>query len=101
MSSIKPAALAASNIPRAKFDLETTGDVRRVLANTIKAVAHGDMKSPDALTVIKGCEQMNNSLYAEIKYMAMLVALGQQPASLGELPMFGKDYRKRDTEEQS
>ncbi len=75
---------------RIRGTLETTGDVRRALANTIKGVMHGDIKAGDAMTIIKGCEQMNNSLYAEIKYMAMLVTLGQQPAKLGELPMFGK-----------
>jgi hypothetical protein len=75
---------------RVKGTFETTGDVRRALANTIKGVMHGDIKSNDAMTIIKGCEQMNNSLYAEIKYMAMLVTIGQQTAPLGELRMFGK-----------
>jgi hypothetical protein len=90
MKSSKQPVAAASNAPRIRVALETTGDVRRALANTIKAVMNGDIQSNDAMTVIKGCEQMNNSLYAEIKYMAMLVAIGQQPAGLGELPMFGK-----------
>lgn len=81
---------------RIKGALETTGDVRRALANTIKGVMHGDIKAGDAMTIIKGCEQMNNSLYAEIKYMAMLVTLGQQPAKLGELPMFGKSIAEDD-----
>jgi len=69
--------------------LESSGDLRRLMKNIAVGVMRKEMNVSEAAVAIKACEQINVSLYSEIKHAAMLVALGRTAPELGELPLFG------------
>jgi len=73
-----------------KQKLETSGDLRRLIKNIALGIMHGEMKVPEAVIAVKACEQINVSLYSEIKHAALLVQLGRTAPELGEMPLFGR-----------
>lgn len=70
-----------------KQQMGTTGDVRTFLANIALAVIRDEVKVPQAAIAVKACEQINVSLYSEIKLAAMQIAAGKQPVESGALPI--------------
>ena len=71
--------------------METTGDVRAFLANIAVAVAQGDMKVHEAAVAVKACEQINASLYSEIKSAALQQEAGKAAPALGSLSIRNVD----------
>lgn len=71
--------------------LETSGDLRKLMKNIALSVMKGDVRVDEAAVCVKACEQINTSLYSEIKYTALLIQLGRDAPELGHLPLFGKD----------
>jgi len=67
----------------------TTGDLRTFLGNVALAVAQGDMKVEEAVVAVKACEQINASLYSEIKSAAIQITLNKQAPEIGNL-LIGK-----------
>lgn len=68
---------------------ELTGDIRKMAANLLLALVHGEVKAAEAAVGAKLIEQINVSLYSEIKHMALLVQLGREAPELGNLPLYG------------
>lgn len=66
-----------------KQSIETTGDLRRFLGHIAVAVAHGDMKVQEAAVAVKACEQINASLYSEIKAALIAQEAGKSQAQIG------------------
>lgn len=60
------------------------------MKNIAVGVMQGDLRVDAAVICVKACEQINVSLYSEIKHAAMIVALGRSAPELGELPLFGE-----------
>ncbi len=68
-----------------KAAMQTTGDVRKFLAQIALAVIRDEVKVPQAAVAVKACEQINASLYSEIKRAAMQLELGKPAPALGML----------------
>lgn len=68
-----------------KAQMETTGDVRKFLAQIALAVIRDEVKVPQAAVAVKACEQINASLYSEIKRAALQMESNKQSAALGQL----------------
>ena len=65
--------------------METAGEMRRFLAYVVKAAVQKEISVAEAAVAIKGCEQINASLYSEIKMAALQAVAGQVPAKLGSM----------------
>ena len=70
-----------------KQAIMTTGDLRQFLARIAVAVAQSDMKVAEAIVAIKACEQINASLYSEIKSASLALAAGNLAPRLGHMPL--------------
>jgi hypothetical protein len=81
-------------VEHSTFELETSGDLRRLMKNIALGVMHGDMKVEQAAICVKACEQINVSLYSEIKHAALIQQMGREAPELGALPLFGTKNRK-------
>lgn len=66
-------------------EIETTGDVRRMLANALKGTVNGDMDIERADRAWKIGKTINDSLYSETKIAMLKHQLGQEQVALGEL----------------
>jgi hypothetical protein len=75
---------------KTKQGLETTGDLRRFLGHIAVAVAQGDMKVPEAAVAVKACEQINASLYSEIKAALLGQEAGRDAPDIGYLAITDK-----------
>lgn len=79
--------MPSSNVLKTR--METTGDLRSFLANIAVAVSRGDLKLHEAAVAVKACEQINASLYSEIKNAAFQTERGQPAPGIGLLPIRG------------
>jgi hypothetical protein len=70
-------------------ELETSGDLRKLMRNIAVGVMHGELRVDEAAICVKACEQINVSLYSEIKYAALIQQMGREAPELGHLPLFG------------
>lgn len=77
--------MSSAVVPARNRDIQTTGDLRRFLSYIAGAVARGEMKVPEAAVAVKACEQINASLYSEIKSAAMQAEAGAPAPDLGSL----------------
>lgn len=68
-----------------ELKIETTGDVRRILANALKGTVNGDMDVDRADRAWKIGQAINDSLYSEAKIAMLRHQLGETQAPLGEL----------------
>ena len=71
--------------------IETTDDLRKFLSHIAVAVAQGEMKINEAAVAVKACEQINASLYSEIKSAALQAEAGKAAPQLGSLRISGED----------
>jgi isopentenyl phosphate kinase len=96
MPSAKPAVREIDSAPlkQLRDGLQTSGDLRRVMKNVLVGLMHGDMKPDVGAACIKACEQINVSLYSEIKHASILLQMGRQVPELGELPLFGRTHEQ-------
>ena len=74
-----------SLLPKDHRGIETTGELRRFLSYIAGAVSRGEMKVPEAVVAVKACEQINASLYSEIKSAAIQAEAGKVAPPLGTL----------------
>jgi folylpolyglutamate synthase/dihydropteroate synthase len=74
-----------NEVEKIKHQLETTGDVREFLARVALAVIRDEVKVPNAAVAVKACEQINVSLYSEIKRAALQIEAGKTSPVLGKL----------------
>lgn len=67
--------------------LQTAGDLREFLAFTIMGVKNGDIPVDKANVIVKGAEQITNSLYGEIKQQQIQLSAGLPHYKIGQLPL--------------
>src|SRR5262245_19657545 len=92
MPSAKAAtAVVQPALAAVKDKLETSGDLRKLMRNIALGVMHGNMRVDEAAICVKACEQINVSLYSEIKHAALIQQMGRTAPELGNLPLFGSD----------
>jgi len=70
--------------------INTTGDLRKFLCNSISSVANGTMDIAKAKEVTKLAGQVNESFYSEVKVARLQIDLKQTANKLGLLPVAGK-----------
>ena len=71
----------------------TTGNVRDILAASLKQAAKGNLSSVDGKNLIGLANQISNSMSVEIKYANMQTTLGNATDSLGTV-MIGDNTPK-------
>lgn len=70
--------------------INTAGDLRQFLCNSIDSVAIGTLDIAKAREISKLAGQVNESIYAEVKVARMQIDLGKEAGKsfvLGELKM--------------
>jgi hypothetical protein len=67
--------------------INTTGDLRKFLCNSINSVANGTMDIAKAREVTKLAGQVNESFYSEVKVARLQMDLAEEVKKLGSLPM--------------
>ena len=67
----------------------TQGDLRRIVANSLLALARKEISATDVTAMGKGLESINNSLLAEIKVAKMAIELRTQGGELGKVVELG------------
>ena len=70
--------------------INTTGDLRKFLCNSINSVANGTMDIAKAREVTKLAGQVNESFYSEVKVARLQIDLKEEAYKLGSLPVAGK-----------
>jgi|TARA_R100000315_G_scaffold27490_1_gene10699 hypothetical protein len=70
--------------------INTTGDLRKFLCNSISSVANGTMDIAKAREVTKLAGQVNESFYSEVKVARLQIDLKEEADKLGSLPVAGK-----------
>jgi|TARA_R110002153_G_scaffold10667_5_gene42061 hypothetical protein len=70
--------------------INTTGDLRKFLCNSINSVANGTMDIAKAREVTKLAGQVNESFYSEVKVARLQIDLKEESDKLGSLPVAGK-----------
>ena len=71
-------------------EINTTGDLRKFLCNSISSVANGTMDIAKAREVTKLAGQVNESFYSEVKVARLQIDLKEEADKLGSLPVAGK-----------
>ena len=69
--------------------INTTGDLRKFLCNSISSVAKGTMDIAKAREVTKLAGQVNESFYSEVKVARLQIDLKEESDKLGSLPVAG------------
>lgn len=67
----------------------TQGDLRRIVANSLLALARKEISATDVTAMGKGLDSINNSLLAEIKVAKMAIELRTQGGELGKVVELG------------
>jgi len=67
--------------------IKTAGELRDFLINMMIGVKDGHQEVESARTIVKIAGQINESLYAEIKYAKMHLDAGKEAAALGTLQL--------------
>lgn len=73
-----------------RSQVESTQDLRKLIANVMLGVRDGTVDVSHAAVIIKGGEVINDSLYSEIKAMSILTQMGKEAPELGQLPLTSK-----------
>lgn len=70
--------------------LETTGDVRRLIATALMAKLRGELSDATMLSIAKGADSMANVLSSEVKAARAQVELRDKGASFGQVVHLGQ-----------
>lgn len=70
--------------------VETQGDLRRIVANSLLALARKEISAADVEAMAKGLDSISNSLNAEIKVAKTSIELREKGASLGTVTHLGR-----------
>jgi hypothetical protein len=68
----------------------TQGDLRRIVANSLLALARKEISATDVEAMAKGLDSISNSLNAEIKVAKTAVELREKGAQLGQVVQLGQ-----------
>ncbi len=67
--------------------INTAGDLRKFLCNSINSVANGTMDISKAREVTKLAGQVNESFYSEVKVARLQMDMEKEVNKLGSLPV--------------
>ena len=84
---------AAKTLVESVADMEqvtTQGDLRRLVANSLLALARKEISATDVEAMAKGLDSISNSLNAEIKVAKTAIELRDKGAQLGQVVQLGK-----------
>jgi predicted ATP-grasp superfamily ATP-dependent carboligase len=70
-------------------EVTTQGDLRRIVANSLLALARKEISSADVEAMAKGLDSISNSLNAEIKVAKTAIELREKGADLGKVTHLG------------
>lgn len=68
----------------------TNGDLRRIVANSLLALARKEISATDVEAMAKGLDSISNSLNAEIKVAKTSIELRERGGSLGKVAHLGQ-----------
>lgn len=68
----------------------TQGDLRRIVANSLLALARKEISATDVEAMAKGLDSISNSLNAEVKVAKTAVELREKGAQLGQVVQLGQ-----------
>jgi predicted ATP-grasp superfamily ATP-dependent carboligase len=68
----------------------TQGDLRRIVANSLLALARKEISATDVEAMAKGLDAISNSLNAEIKVAKTSIELREKGAQLGHVVQLGQ-----------
>lgn len=68
-------------------NIQTVGQLREFLVNTMLGVKDGSIKIDEASRITKLAAQVNESFYSEIKIAKTMLEAGQEAIALGKLPI--------------
>lgn len=84
---------AAKTLVESVSDMEqvtTQGDLRRLVANSLLALARKEISATDVEAMAKGLDSISNSLNAEIKVAKTAIELREKGAQLGQVVQLGQ-----------
>lgn len=70
-------------------EVATGGDLRRIVANSLLALARKEISATDVEAMAKGLDSISNSLNAEIKVAKTRIELREKGADLGKVVHLG------------
>ena len=70
-------------------EVATQGDLRRIVANSLLALARKEISATDVEAMAKGLDSISNSLNAEIKVAKTSIELREKGANLGKVVHMG------------
>ena len=68
----------------------TQGDIRRIVANSLLALARKEISATDVEAMAKGLDSISNSLNAEIKVARTAIELREKGGKLGDVVHLGQ-----------
>ena len=71
-------------------EVSTGGDLRRIVANSLLALARKEVSATDVEAMAKGLDSISNSLNAEIKVAKTSIELREKGADLGKVTHLGQ-----------
>ena len=70
-------------------EVKTTGDLRRIVANSLLALARKEISATDVETMAKGLDAISNSLNAEVRVAKTAIELREKGADLAKVAHLG------------
>lgn len=67
----------------------TQGDLRRIVSNSLLALARKEISATDVEAMAKGLDSISNSLNAEVKVAKTAIELRQQGSNLTDIVQLG------------
>ena len=86
---MKPAKTLAESLGTMS-EVSTQGDLRRIVANSLLALARKEISATDVEAMAKGLDSISNSLNAEIRVAKTSIELREKGASLGQVVHLGQ-----------
>lgn len=86
---MKPAKTLTESLENLE-QVATQGDLRRIVANSLLALARKEISATDVEALAKGLDSISNSLNAEIKVAKTSVELREKGGQLGNVVHLGQ-----------
>ena len=85
---MKPAPTLVESLANMQ-QVNTQGDIRRIVSNSLLALARKEISATDVEAMAKGLDSISNSLNAEIKVAKTAIDLRDRGGSIGEIVQLG------------
>lgn len=85
---MKPAQTLVDSLANMQ-QVNTQGDIRRIVSNSLLALARKEISATDLEAMAKGLDSISNSLNAEIKVAKTALDLRDRGGSIGEIVHLG------------